>query len=435
MSLLPIIETRRDGKPHPAEQLRELASAAAQGDPNLHYQLSAWLMAAYLNPLSDEDTQTLTLAMADSGERLDLSGLPKPWLDKHSTGGVGDKTSMAVLPILAAAGLSIVKMSGKGLGVTGGTIDKLSSIPGFRLDLSPQEMLAQARAIGIVLNGQTADLAPADKTLYMLRDTTGTVENLPLIVSSILSKKLAGGADHLVLDVKSGSGGFCPDFKTAETLASQLVRTSRACGLPAIATITDMTQPLGSAVGNALEVREAFETLRGVRETRFSQLVRHFAAEALVFCGVCSGTKAAESKVNDILESGQALSKADEWVRAQSGLGVAEALERLPKAPFTKTICAPQKGYVAEVHARSLGLAVIELGGGRKLKTDTIDPAVGMEVHVTVGDAVSAGDPLVTVHARTSAEAEAVTSQVEHAVMIQDGEVEPRPLILATLGS
>ena len=262
MTLLPLIARRRDGGSHSADDLGFLAQAAAEGSvPD--YQLAAWLMAAYLNPLDERETADLTVAMARSGERLDLSVLSRPWVDKHSTGGVGDKTTLVLLPLLAACGLSLVKMSGRGLGITGGTLDKLASVEGLRLDLPPEALLRVAAESGFALGGQTARLAPADGALYALRDATGTVASLPLIVSSILSKKIAGGAETVVLDVKCGSGAFMRTLPEARALAHALRTVGERCGLRVRCAITDMSTPLGAAVGNALEVREAWDVLSG----------------------------------------------------------------------------------------------------------------------------------------------------------------------------
>ncbi len=279
-----ISSKRQQGLGNSRQELRIVADGAADGSLT-DEELTAWLKAAYDHPLSPEETAQLTLAMAESGERLDLTGLPKPWVDKHSTGGVGDKTTIVLLPLLAACGLTVVKMSGRGLGITGGTVDKLGSVPGFRLDLSPDEMKEQAGRIGIALTGQTPRLAPADKRLYALRDVTGTVGSVPLIVSSILSKKIAGGAETVILDVKCGSGAFMKTLLKAEALAQALQDTANLCALNLHTSITDMDQPLGHAVGNALEVKEAIRVLKGEEIGRFRDLCLHFAGKALLATG------------------------------------------------------------------------------------------------------------------------------------------------------
>jgi pyrimidine-nucleoside phosphorylase len=389
MDLQAAIGRRRDGGPSTAEDFQNLAHGAADGSTP-DYQLSAWLMAAFLNPLTPSETAELTLAMADSGERLDLSGLPKPWVDKHSTGGVGDKTSLVVLPMLAACGLTVVKMSGRGLGITGGTIDKLSSVPGFRTDLSPEELKAQAKSIGIALTGQTPRLAPADKALYALRDATGTVESIPLIASSILSKKIAGGAEVIVLDVKCGSGAFMRDLESARALKQMLEDIGGHAGLTVRAFISDMDQPLGRCAGNALEVKEAIRVLKG--ETgRFRELCVHCVRTVLEACGL-------PDRAVEVLEGGSALAKAKEWFAAQGGdLTVFES-EDWGRAAVVREVRAAQAGWVERVDARRIGELVVNLGGGRKRKEDAIDPAVGCEVLVEVGDQVRAGDAVLRVH-------------------------------------
>ena len=388
---LETIAHRRDGATNSAEELIALARGAADGTvPD--YQLAAWLMAAYLNPLSPHETADLTKAMAASGERLDLTELPKPWVDKHSTGGVGDKTTIVLLPLLASCGLTVVKMSGRGLGTTGGTVDKLSSVPGFRMDLSPEEMKAQAARIGLSITGQTPRLAPADKKLYALRDVTGTVGSVPLIVSSILSKKLAGGAETVVLDVKCGSGAFMKSLPAAQELARCLKDIGRLCGLDLHLSITDMDQPLGRAVGNALEVKEALRVLRG-EEGRFRELCLHFAGLALTAVGKGGGKDAEKA-----LDSGSALAKAREWFAAQGAdPSVFESEEWCLAHSFTQ-VRAEKSGWVARADAATIGQCVVEMGGGRKTKDDVIDPAVGVVLRVEVGDRVVKGDVLADVH-------------------------------------
>jgi len=427
MTFRELIAAKRDRRAHTREELDFLAQCAA--NPAAHgvedYQLSAWLMAAYLNGLDLDETADLTMAMANSGERLNLEGLPHPWVDKHSTGGVGDKTTLVLLPLLAACGLTVVKMSGRGLGITGGTIDKLNSIPGFTTDLAPDEMVAQAKRIGLALTGQTPKLAPADGTLYALRDTTETVASMPLIVSSILSKKLAGGAEVLGLDVKCGSGSFMRTFEEASVLAKMLVEVATKCGLPSHATITDMDQPLGRAVGNALEVREAWETLEPeAAHSRFRELCIYLAGETLVAVGWAEsqeeGQRIAESKLKD----GSALTRAHLWIEAQGG---SLNPDILPRAPHVEEFLAPASGSIERVDARVIGQAVVDLGGGRQRKEDVIDPAVGIEVLVEVGDEVEAGQPILRVHSN-----EASSLPLDRAFSISTEQVQKRPLILGS---
>jgi len=428
--MLSIIATRRDAKHHSDAELRFLTKGAADGSiPD--YQLSAWLMATYLNPLSDEETVALTLAMADSGERMDLTGLPKPWLDKHSTGGVGDKASIIILPLLASCGVTLVKMSGRGLGVTGGTLDKLQSIPGFRIDLSPDEMKDQAARIGLAITGHTPNLAPADKPMYAIRDVTGTVGSIPLLVSSILSKKIAGGAETIVLDVKNGSGTLTETSRMARALASALSRTAKACGLTCRIAMTDMNQPLGSA-GNAIEIEEALKILEGKWDNdairRTVELILELAGIALEATKIApsreEGKKLAEAK----LLSGEALAKAKVWFAAQGG-----HLEKgLPKAPVLKVVEANRKGWISQIHSATIGYAVIDLGGGRHKKEDAIDPSVGIEIPICIGSHVEKGQPLFVVHAASEAAAEEAARRVRNGISIAPFEV-PAPAIVQSV--
>lgn len=435
MDFRTIIAKRREGMIHSKEEMQFLANGAAKGEiPD--YQLSAWLMAAYLKPLTDQETADLTIAMADSGDRLDLTGVPKPWVDKHSTGGVGDKTTLVLGPLLAACGLSVIKMSGRGLGITGGTIDKLQAIPGFSSDLTPKKMIAQAKKIGIALAGQTEHLAPADKALYSLRDVTETVSSLPLIVSSILSKKIAGGAETVILDVKCGSGSFNPTREHAEKLADALVAVGKQAGLKAFAAITDMDQPLGSTVGNALEVREAIEVLSKPEEElsgntkRFRELCRYYGAIALRVSGVATSAGDALERIEDTLKSGRALEKANEWIKAQGATVDFSDTSWLVQAPVQKPLHAKMAGCVGKVDARTIGEIALDLGAGRKTKTDEIDLAAGLEIHVKVGDLISDGHLLATVHAATEEAANAALARLEHAILIQTAPIPPRPILI-----
>jgi len=429
MNFLETIATKRDGRKNTNGQLDALARGAADGSiPD--YQLSAWLMAAYLNGLDPQETADLTLAMAESGERLDLTGLPKPWVDKHSTGGVGDKTTLVVLPILAACGLTMVKMSGRGLGITGGTIDKLESVPGFRTDLTPEEMVAQAKRIGIALSGQTPRLAPADKALYALRDVTGTVASIPLITASILSKKIAGGADTVLLDVKSGSGAFMKTLPEAEALARSLVDTGKLCGLKVSAVITDMNQPLGMAVGNALEVQEALASLRPPLSlppspkgagrggfSRFLELCLDLAGHALEVVG-----KGDRSTAEEAIASGKALAKAREWFAAQGG-DLDSFMSNPPQSPIVRSVMYQgSPGFLNRIDANIVGEVVIKLGGGRAVKTDPIDPSVGVIVSQGVGNRIEKGQPLFEVHARDESSFGFATEKLLSSV-----EVSPEP--------
>ncbi|MFN3682876.1 MAG: thymidine phosphorylase [Fimbriimonadaceae bacterium] len=424
MNILDILAKRRDGGVHDAEELRFLARGAATGEiPD--YQLSAWLMAAYLRPLTLAETAALTVALADSGRRIDLSDLPEPLLDKHSTGGVGDKTSLVLLPLLAACGVTIVKLSGRGLGITGGTLDKIESVPGVRTDLTPEQAKEQARRIGLALCGQSPDLAPADGVLYALRDVTATVGSLPLIVSSILSKKLAGGSPRVLLDVKCGSGAFRSDLQEATELAVALRTVGSEVGLQVRPVITDMDQPLGRTVGNALEVREALEVLRGGADSRFARFCLDLARRALALCGLDAG--AAERA----LRSGSAWEKAVRWLEAQGAdLRRFDEGRGLPIAPVVREVPAPASGWVRRVDARTVGSVAMRLGAGRLHKSDRIDPRVGVEVLVAVGSRVERSHPVFRVHAASEPDADHARESLLRGLELSETPTEPRPTVL-----
>lgn len=393
------------------------------------YQVAAWAMAVVLNGMTPRETTDLTLAMAASGETLDLASVVPNAVDKHSTGGVGDKTSLVVAPLVAASGLPIGKMSGRGLGFSGGTLDKLESIPGFRCDLTTEEFLRQLRTHGLVLTGQTADLAPADGKLYALRDVTGTVESIPLIASSIMSKKIAAGAQRIVLDVKTGLGAFMQTLDDARTLASLMVEIAQMAGRNAVALISDMNQPLGHAVGNALEVREAIATLHGRGPDDFRQHCLEIAAHLLTLGGVAPDLAAARRRAADTLASGQAWERFRILIAAQGGdLRYVDEPDRLPTAPLVETLSAPQTGYLAGVHARLIGETAVLLGAGREKKGDPIDYSVGIVVHHKVGDRVEKGEPLCTVHANSSSLLQEALPPLLRAHTWSDQPVEPLPL-------
>ncbi|MCS6923048.1 MAG: thymidine phosphorylase [Fimbriimonadales bacterium] len=427
-----ILAKKRDGGELSRDEIEQIVLGYVHGSvPD--YQVAAWLMACYLNGLSDAETLALTEIMASSGDQLDLSGIDAPTLDKHSTGGVGDKTSLVLVPLLAAGGLAIAKMSGRGLGFTGGTVDKLESIPGYRTELTADEMLAQVRRIGCCLAGQSASLAPADKLLYALRDATATVESIPLIAASIMSKKLAGGARHLLLDVKVGAGAFMTTRERAEHLAQTLTRIGTGAGRRTVAILTDMSQPLGYMVGNALEVREAIETLRpdGRAHPRFRELVLHLAAQAFVLCGLEADALAGRARAERLLQSGAALEKFRQMVEAQGGdPRVVDDIRRLPQAPLVSEILAPQTGFVAAVQPRQVALACLQMGAGRQKKEDTIDHAVGVEVLKSVGDPVQAGEPVFRVYARTEAQRQQAQATLQTALHLSEQPVEPVPVVL-----
>ena len=423
-----VIARKRNGAELSQEEIEFFIQGYTRGEiPD--YQAAAWLMAVYLRGMTDRETHDLTLAMAHSGDVLDLKDVAPFVVDKHSTGGVGDKVSLVVAPLVAACGLPVAKMTGRGLGFSGGTVDKLESIPGYRTDLSEAELKAQLGEIGIVLTGQTADLAPADLKLYALRDATATVESIPLIVSSIMSKKIAAGADAIVLDVKMGNGAFMKRLKDAEDLAEAMVLMGSQIGRRVVALISDMNQPLGWAVGNALEVREAINTLHegGPADLREHCLV--VTAEMLMLSGKATDTNAALTLALETLASGAAWHKFRDMVEAQGGdVHYVDEPERLPKARLIEPVPAPRSGYLVNVDAAEIGKAVVELGGGREKIGDPIDRSVGAITHYKVGDLVQKGTPLFTIHANDEAKLAAACEQVLAAHTFSDTPTHHLPL-------
>jgi pyrimidine-nucleoside phosphorylase len=436
MHALDVIAKKRDGGELSKEEIEFFIQRYTQ-DEIPEYQAAAWLMALFLQGMNDRETYDLTMAMAHSGDMLDLSNIQSGpdseegalVVDKHSTGGVGDKVSLVLAPLVAACGVPIAKMTGRGLGFTGGTVDKLESIPGYRTDLSVDEFRSQVKEIGIVLTGQTVDLAPADRKLYALRDATATVESIPLIVSSIMSKKLAGGADAIVLDVKVGTGAFMDTMEEAEALAHGLVRLGTQADREVVALISDMNQPLGWAVGNALEVREAINTLHESGPRGFREHCLTVAAEMLRLSGRAESLNAALTLAMETLSSGAAWQKFRELVEAQGGdVACVDDPEKLPQAAIVEPVPAPQSGYLAGVDAAEVGLAVVDLGGGREEKGQSIDHSVGVLVHHKVGDLVQKGTPLFTVHANDQGKLEAARERILAAYSFSDEPVQPLPL-------
>ncbi len=427
---LELIEKKRDGRTHTRSELRLLVDAFVSGEvPD--YQMSAWMMAAYLNGLDEDETVWLTQAMADSGERVDLSAIPGVKVDKHSTGGVGDTTTLVLAPLVASCGVPVAKMSGRGLGHTGGTLDKLESIPGMRVELSREEFVSQVREVGCAVVAQSADIDPADRKMYALRDVTGTVPSVPLIVSSIISKKVAGGADAVVLDVKVGSGAFMKDVEHARCLASELERVGDALGREVDARLTDMDQPLGMAVGNALEVVEAIETLSGEGPPALTELCIRFAALMLVRGGAAPDERSARDLAVRAISSGDALRAFERWVQAQGGdPAVAEDTGLLPRARAVREVRASRSGFVSRTHADAIGSAAAALGAGRGRKEDAIDPAAGVVLDVRVGDEVSAGDRIATLYASDPDLLDEAEHRIGHALELGDTPPAPRPLFL-----
>lgn len=394
-----LIDRKRRGERLSHAELAALVLGYTRGDvPD--YQVAAWLMAVCCRGMSRDEVAELTNVMASSGQRLDLSGLGRPVADKHSTGGVGDKTSLVVAPLVAARGVPLAKMSGRGLGFSGGTLDKLESIPGFRVDLSPAEFIAQVEREGLAIVGQSPELAPADGKLYALRDVTATVESIPLIASSIMSKKLAAGASVIVLDVKVGSGAFVPTLAEARDLAETMVAIGQANGRQTAAYVTDMSQPLGWTVGNALEVTEAIDSLRGGGPADLAALATALAGEVLLHSGVVADRAAGQAAADRARRDGSGLERFMALVRAQGGdPRCIEQPELLPAAPLQSQLVANRPGFVRRLDARLVALAALALGAGRERKGDLIDPAVGLELAVKMGARVAVGDRLATLHA------------------------------------
>jgi len=407
--VVPLIERKKDGGELTAEEIGWLLRGYVAGEvPD--YQMSAWLMAVRLRGMTEAETLAMTRAMVASGRELEWSGTDRPTVDKHSTGGVGDKTSIVLVPLMAAAGAAFVKMSGRGLGHTGGTLDKLESIPGFRVDIPLDDMRAQVERVGAALVGQSPELVPADGKLYALRDVTATVDSVPLIASSIMSKKLAGGARSVVLDVKWGSGAFMTRVEDARTLAATLVKIGEGAGRATRAVLSSMREPLGRAVGNALEVREAIETLHGAGPDDLWALTLELGAHQLLMAGLASSAAEARARLTALRDSGAGARKLAELVEAQHGdARVVDDLSLLASAPVVVTMEAEDEGarWVAEADARAIGDAALVLGAGRRQKGDPIDPAVGIVLRARIGDRVERGQPLADVHARTREGADA----------------------------
>ena len=425
------IREKRDGARHAPGAVRDFTAAFTRGEvPD--YQVSAWLMAAFLKGLSDEEAFELTDAMIRSGETLDLHGLlGRKVVDKHSTGGVGDKTSIVVGPIVAACGVPLGKMSGRGLGHTGGTLDKLESIPGFRVELSTEELVAQLREVGVAIVGQTADLVPADKKLYALRDVTATVDIVPLIASSIMSKKLAAGAEGIVLDVKVGDGAFMRTLDDARVLAEAMRDIGVRAGREVTCLLTDMDQPLGRAVGNALEIHEARDTIRGDGPEDFTELALDACAHLLALSDLGIDVDEGRRRAEAVVQDGTALESYERWIRAQGGDPDPASLDQ---APVRRPVPAPRDGVVQRVGARAVGLAALELGAGRRTKTDSVDHAVGVLCFAKRGDTVLAGDDLAEVHARDDASADRGVEAVLAAYEVGDEAPPERGILLDVVG-
>ena len=424
-----LIERKRDGQALDPSELAELIAAYTAGKvPD--YQMSALLMAIFFRGLDRNEMNALTRAMLESGKRLDLSRLALPRIDKHSTGGVGDKVSIILAPLIASLGVAVPMMSGRGLGHTGGTVDKLQSIPGFKTALSLEETERQLSKIGCAMISQTNEIVPADRKLYALRDATGTVEVIPLIASSIMSKKIAESLTGLVLDIKRGPGAFLPRLEDELALAAAMIDLGKQHGCPVVALLTAMDRPLGWACGNALEVAESVEILKGAGPPDLLEVTLALGAEMLQLAAVSSTAVGARQLMTDAIASGKALRKLEEIIIAQGGdARVLSDLTRLPQAKHRRNFEAKRDGIVQEVEPRAVGYGVIALGGGRRNMEDKIDPSVGYVLTAKPGDTVTRGQPLATIHARSAEDLRAAAKALEEAITIGDEFVEPLPLV------
>jgi pyrimidine-nucleoside phosphorylase len=416
-----LIERKRNGEELGDGELTELVLGYGRGEiPD--YQLAAFCMAVWFRGLTAAETLAMTEAIIASGETIDLAGLlGRKVVDKHSTGGVGDKTSIAVAPIVAACGVPFGKMSGRGLGHTGGTLDKLESIPGFRVELTLDEFVAQVRDAGVAIIGQTADLVPADKQLYALRDVTATVDSIPLIAASIMSKKIAAGAQAIVLDVKVGDGAFMRTLPEARELAEAMRELGTGAGREVVCLLTDMDQPLGRAVGNALEIREALATIRGDGPPDFAELVTAAASKLVALSDLDLDEAAARERVEAAMADGSAEAAYRRWIEAQGG---DPSEDRLPTAPVVEQVTSDREGWITRIRALPVGIVALELGAGRHTKADEIDHSVGVVLHRKRGERVATGEPIAEIHARDEASARRAGERLLAAFEIGD---EPRP--------
>ncbi len=424
-----LIYRKREGLPSTANEIEALIRGYTAGDiPD--YQMAALLMAIYFRGLNREETTALTRAMVASGEQIDLSPIPGVKVDKHSTGGVADTTTLVLAPLVAAAGVPVVKMAGRGLGHTGGTIDKLESIPGFRVQLSRQELLRQVQDIGLAITAQTGNLVPADGKLYALRDVTATVESIPLIASSVMSKKIAAGAGAIVLDVKVGSGAFMSELERARELARTMVAIGKEMGRQTVAVITNMDEPLGMKVGNALEVREAIAVLAGQGSEALLELCLTLGSQMLYLAGAAADATEGRRQLEELLAKGQGLLKLKEFISAQGGeAAVVDNPDLLPQAEQKLLVTAPGSGYISKVQARQVGEAAMLLGAGRLSKDSPIDLAVGIELKKRRGDYLEAGEPLAILHGNDPARLAMAREKFLAAYTLAETPPQPQPLV------
>lgn len=426
LNVVALIERKKRGEALTRPELERLTGGFVRGEiPD--YQLAAWLMAVVWRGMTESETLDFTRALVASGRELSWEHLPRPAVDKHSTGGVGDKTSLVLVPLMAAAGLPFVKMSGRGLGHTGGTLDKLESIAGFSVSLSPEALRGQVERIGCALVGQSPDLVPADGAIYALRDVTGTVDSLPLMAASIMSKKLAGGAKVIVLDVKYGSGALLPELEDARRLARAMVAIGTGAGRRVRAVLSPMEQPLGRTVGNALEIREVLESLHGGGPEDLWELTLELGTQLLLMSGEADSPAAARERLTALRDGGAAAAKLRELIAAQGGdPAVVDDPARLPAAAVVERLAAPQDGWISRVDARTVGEAALELGSGRRTKADTLDPAAGIRLLKRIGDRVERGEPLAELHAATAERAARGAAVLRGAYELAEGAVPVR---------
>lgn len=430
MRIYDLIAKKRDGGTHTREELEAIVNGFVSGEV-ADYQMAAWMMAVYLRGMTNEETAELTDVMAHSGVMVDLSPIPGIKVDKHSTGGVGDKTSLILGPIAAACGVKIAKMSGRGLGHTGGTVDKLESIPGLRTDIPRQEFFSIVQEVGLSIIGQSGNLCPADKKLYALRDVTATVESLPLIASSIMSKKIAAGADAILLDVKMGSGAFMKTLEDSRALAREMVRIGSQVGRRTVALITDMDMPLGSRIGNALEVQEAVEVLSGKGDRRLRALCLELSANMIYLGGHAPDMPKARAKAVEAVRSGRALEKLRRMVEAQGGDGsYITNPEKFTISPACVEIAAPQTGYITRLDAEGCGLAAVELGAGRETKESLIDFGAGIVLLHNKGDRVEQGQPIARLYAQSEAQCRRGAERFLQALEVGQTEPQTGPMLV-----
>lgn len=432
-NMIDLIRRKRDGGTLTTDEIEWLVREYT-GDTIPDYQMAAFLMAVLWRGMQPGETVALTLAMLRSGEELRARDVLSPVVDKHSTGGVGDKVTLAVAPLVAACGLPMAKMTGRGLGHTGGTVDKLESITGLRTALGRTEFLDLVRQHGLALSAQSSELAPADGKMYALRDVTATIDSIPLIAASIMSKKLAVGPSHLLLDVKVGSGAFMKTEAEARDLAQTMVRIGEDAGVRTVATLSSMEQPLGRAVGNALEMAEAVAILQGTGPQDVTELCLHETATLLALAGVAADEHDAHARAQRAIADGSGLAKLAEVVAAQGGdARQIEDTSRLPQAPWREMLAAPQAGYIAQIDAERVGLASVHLGAGRQRKGDPIDHSVGFVLQAKIGDKLNAGDPLIEIYARSQQEAQAIHQALLDAYRWSDQAPSTSPLILSSI--